>query len=58
MVTLVGGALGCGGNTSTGSSGGIGNPGTTAEAYTVTVTGTDVATGKITSSTAVSLTVN
>ena len=38
--------------------GGGGNSGTTAGAYTVTVTGTDAATGKVTSSVAVTVTVN
>jgi hypothetical protein len=54
------GAIGCGGG---GGGGGTpppppNNPGTTAGAYTVTVTGTDAATGKITSSVAVAVTVN
>lgn len=60
------GCIGCGGgsgssgsssgSSGSGSSGGTG--GTTAGAYTVTVTGTDAATGKITSTTAVTVTVN
>jgi len=53
-VIVVISAIGCGGSSGTKTS----NPGTTAGAYTVTVTGTDAATGKITSNTAVSLTVN
>ncbi len=56
-VIVVISAVGCGGGSSGGGGGG-GNPGTTAGAYTVTVTGTDAATGKITNSTAVTLTVN
>jgi hypothetical protein len=53
------GAVGCGGGSGGGrGGGGGGNPGTTAGAHTVTVTGTDAATGKITSSVAVAVTVN
>lgn len=53
-------AIGCGGSSGTApiqQSGPV-NPGTTPGAYTVTVTGTDAATGTITSSTTVALTVN
>lgn len=60
LVVLVG-AVGCGGGGGGGGgggSGGGGTPGTTPGAYTVTVTGTDAATGKITSSVAVPVTVN
>jgi hypothetical protein len=60
-VVFMAGAIGCGsggGVSSSSSGGGTSNPGTTAGNYTITVTGTDAATGKITSSTAVSLTVN
>jgi subtilase family serine protease len=54
---------GCGGTSSSsggggGGGGGDGSTGTSVGAYTVTVTGTDAATGKITSNTTVSLTVN
>ncbi|MFT4113004.1 MAG: protease pro-enzyme activation domain-containing protein [Silvibacterium sp.] len=49
-------STGSGSSSGSGSSGG--STGTTAGAYTVTVTGTDAATGKITGSTAVTLTVN
>ncbi|MGA7856884.1 MAG: hypothetical protein WCA11_03095, partial [Terracidiphilus sp.] len=54
------GASGCGGGGGTGSGGGGGggNSGTTPGAYSVTVTGTDAATGKITAQTTVALTVN
>jgi hypothetical protein len=54
-ILLVGGAIGCGGKSGTGTTG---SKGTTAGAYTVTVTGKDAATGQITSSTPVTLTVN
>jgi hypothetical protein len=61
-VMAFAGAIGCGGGGGGGSGGGGGggtsNPGTTAGAYTVTVTGTDAVTGKITSSVAVTVTVN
>lgn len=53
-VILVISAAGCGGSSGTKTT----NPGTTAGAYTVTVNGADAATGKITSSTTVTLTVN
>ena len=57
------GALGCGGGGGSGSSGGggggtAGKSGTTPGAYSVQVTGTDAATGKITAQTTVTLTVN
>ena len=55
------GAMGCGGGGSGGGGGGGGgggNLGTTAGTYSVTVTGTDAATGKITSGTTLVLTVN
>jgi hypothetical protein len=64
FVVIVGMGIGCGGGgSSTGGSGGSGgsgggSPGTTAGAYVVTVTGTDAATGKITGSTTVNVTVN
>jgi len=48
-------AAGCGGSSSGTTTG---NSGTTAGTYTVTVTGVDAATGKITASTAVSVVVN
>jgi trimeric autotransporter adhesin len=54
-LIVIAGAVGCGGGGGTKTTT---IPGTTAGAYTVTVTGTDAATGKITASTAVSLTVN
>ncbi len=57
LLTLVSGIIACGGGSSSNNSN-SGNPGTTVGSYTVTVTGTDVATGKITSSTTVNLTVN
>lgn len=54
------GASGCGGGGANGSGGGGGggNAGTTPGAYTVTVTGTDAATGKITAQTTVAFNVN
>ena len=55
-VLFIGGAVGCGGGGGSGS--GTKTGGTTPGAYTVTVTGTDAATGKITGTTAVSVTVN
>ncbi len=60
VVALSIGALGCGGGGGTGAGGGGsgGNSGTTAGAYSVTVTGTDEATGKITAQTTVALSVN
>jgi trimeric autotransporter adhesin len=58
-VIFIVGAIGCGGSGgSGGGGGGGGGSGTSAGNYTVTVTGTDAATGKITASTTVSLTVN
>lgn len=56
-VLFIGAAIGCGGGSGSGTKGG-GNPGTTAGAYTITVTGTDAATGKVTATTTISLTVN
>jgi subtilase family serine protease len=60
FAAFVGMGIGCGGSSGSGGGGGGGttNPGTTAGAYVVTVTGTDAATGKITGSTTVSVTVN
>ncbi len=57
---LVGVGIGCGGGGSSGGGGGGGggNSGTTTGAYVITVTGTDAATGKITGSTTVNVTVN
>ncbi len=51
-------APGCGGGGGSGGGGGGGGGGTTTGSYTVTVTGTDAATGRITAQTSVSLTVN
>jgi len=53
-ILVIGGAIGC----SSSGGGGSKSTGTTPGAYTVTVTGTDAATGKITATTAVSVTVN
>ena len=62
FAAVVGMGIGCGsgGGNSGGGGGGGGTttPGTTAGAYTITVTGTDAATGKLTSSTMVNVTVN
>ncbi len=59
FAALVGAGIGCGGGGSSGGGGGGGgSTGTTAGAYVVTVTGTDAATGKITGSIAVNVTVN
>jgi hypothetical protein len=56
---FIAGAIGCGGGGGgTGTGGGGQSFGTTAGSYTITVTGTDAATGKITANTAVTLTVN
>lgn len=55
-LVVVASAIGCSGGG--GGGGGGGNSGTTAGAYVVTVTGTDAATGKITSSVTVNVTVN
>jgi hypothetical protein len=52
------GTLGCGGGGGGSASTGGGNSGTTPGSYSVTVTGTDAATGKITAQTTVNLTVN
>jgi len=57
-LVAIAGAIGCGGGGNSGGGGGGGNSGTTAGAYTITVTGTDAATGKVTSGVAVTLTVN
>jgi hypothetical protein len=58
-LVVIAGAIGCGGGGGNGGGGGGGgNSGTTAGAYTITVTGTDAATGKVTSNVAVTLTVN
>ena len=51
-------APGCGGGGGSGGGGGGGGTGTTPGAYTITVTGTDAATGKITAQTKVTLSVN
>ncbi|HEX3985199.1 MAG TPA: Ig-like domain repeat protein [Acidobacteriaceae bacterium] len=60
FAAMVGMGIGCGGSSGSGGGGGGGGgtPGTTTGAYVVTVTGTDAATGKITSSTMVNVTVN
>ena len=63
FLVFIAGLVGCGGSSAGtggggGGGGGGGNSGTTAGAYTVTVTGTDAATGKITASTTVTLAVN
>ena len=54
------GTIGCGGGSGSGGGGGGtgGNTGTTPGGYSVRVTATDVATGKITALTAVTVTVN
>ncbi|HEY2016567.1 MAG TPA: hypothetical protein VGH38_23850, partial [Bryobacteraceae bacterium] len=52
------GILGCGGGGGGSVKTGGGNPGTTPGSYSVTVTGTDAATGKITAQTTVNVTVN
>jgi hypothetical protein len=56
VVILCMGGFGCGGGGSSGQPPPVG--GTTLGTYTATVTGTDAATGKITSSTTVTITVN
>jgi hypothetical protein len=56
LIAFIGGIVACGGKVSNNNNNS--NPGTTAGSYTVTVTGTDAATGKITSSTTVNLNVN
>jgi hypothetical protein len=59
IVTSLGiGVLGCGGGGGGAAKTGGGNSGTTAGSYSVTVTGTDAATGKITAQTTVNVTVN
>lgn len=59
-ILFIGAAVGCGGGGSSGGGGGGGggNSGTTAGAYTITITGADAATGKVTATTTVTLTVN
>lgn len=67
-VIVIAGAVGCGGGSGAATGGGTGggggggggtpNPGTTPGQYTVVVTGADAATGKITSSVTVNVTVN
>jgi trimeric autotransporter adhesin len=52
------GVLGCGGGGGGSAKTGGGNPGTTPGSYSVTVTGTDAVTGKITAQTTVNVTVN
>lgn len=54
-ILFIGAAIGCGGGGGNKTSG---NSGTTPGTYTITVTGKDAATGKITANTAVTLTVN
>jgi hypothetical protein len=54
-MTVLSAGIGCGGGSTLQNHGGSG---TTAGAYTVTITGTDAATGKLTASTTVSVTVN
>jgi hypothetical protein len=55
-ITFAVSAIGCGGSGSQSTPGG--SSGTTVGAYTVTVTGTDAATGKIVETTAISVNVN
>ena len=58
-LVVITGAVGCGGGgAGNAGGGGGGNSGTTAGAYTIMVTGKDAATGTITSTVAVSVTVN
>jgi hypothetical protein len=57
-AVLLGTAAGCGGSNSSSSGGGGTTGGTTTGNYTVTVTGTDAATGNITASVPVTVTVN
>jgi hypothetical protein len=57
-LIAIAGTTGCGGSNGGGGGGGKTIPGTTTGTYTVTVTGADAATGKVTSNTAVTLTVN
>jgi hypothetical protein len=54
LITLTGGVLACGGSGGGGGCNAVGNPGTTAGNYTITVTGTS---GAITQTGTVSLTV-
>jgi hypothetical protein len=55
FISTTSGVLACGGGSASGSSS---NTGTTTGTYVVTITGADTATGKITSSTAINVTVN
>jgi hypothetical protein len=55
LVALGGGVLACGGGGAGGSGGGTSNPGTTAGAYTATITGTS---GSLTQTTTVTVTIN
>jgi hypothetical protein len=55
FISTTSGVLACGGGSASGSSR---NTGTTTGTYVVTITGADTATGKITSSTAINVTVN
>jgi hypothetical protein len=61
FATIIGMGIGCGGGGGNsgggGGGGGTTTPGTTAGAYVITVTGTDAATGKLTESTTVNVTV-
>lgn len=57
-LIAIAGTTGCGGSNGGGGGGGKTIPGTTAGTYTVTVTGADTSTGKVTGNTAVTLTVN
>jgi len=58
VALVLGAAAGCGGKGTTQSGGSGASGGTTTGGYVVTVTGTDAATGKITSSAPVTVTVN
>jgi hypothetical protein len=65
LLVVTASAIGCGGSSSSGTTGTgtsgtgtSGTAGTTAGAYTVTVTGVDAASGKIAETTAVAVTVN
>jgi hypothetical protein len=55
LAAIFGMSIGCGGG---GGTSGVLSSGTTPGSYSVTVTGTDTSTGKITSSTVVNVTVN
>ena len=57
-VVIAAGVIGCGGNKSSGNTGGGSSGGTTPGAYTVNVNAADAATGKITASTTLTLTVD